>query len=80
VINSNDSGVVVLRDFGGLAAVPVMAFSLGTQSHDFRFQGPSVHGRCGQRMCHFDDRLQADLADLPVCCVTCFEDCATESG
>ena len=36
-----------------------------TESHDFRFQ-VRVHGRCGQRMCHFDDSLQVDLGELPV--------------
>ena len=48
-----------------------MPFSVDSESHDFRFRGPSLHVRCGQQMCHFDDSLQVDRVDLPVRCVRC---------
>ena len=38
-----------------------MSVSDRTASSDFCFQGPSLHGRCGQRMYEFDDRLELAL-------------------
>jgi hypothetical protein len=55
-----------MSGFGVLADVLVILFSVRTASYDIRFQGPSLHGRWGQRMCHFDDRLAMDLRDLEI--------------
>jgi hypothetical protein len=44
-----------------MADAPVVPLSVSTESHDFRFRGPSLHERCGGRVHQFDDRLDVRL-------------------
>jgi hypothetical protein len=57
-----------------------MPFSVEFESRDLRAHRLSLDARGGRRTRQFDDRLQADLGDLPIRCVICFEDCASEAG